>query len=220
MDALQNLEKAFTPEQREEAKELTEKIEWVTQDILKQKQGMDSNFVRLSQYINEVRQKKYWLLGKHKSFGEYLESIEQRFNVGKSQLYVYMTATRNLSPTLDEEEIIDIGITKAKVLSKYVEQSGNQTIPDDILQAAKDPKKTAEELDAEVNAKLHNVMPDKGKWFSLGGCFVDDSERKELQDAMDLARSTDPPIPNNIPHWQQLKEIYLRWAREFIGSYS
>jgi len=220
MDALNIIEKAFTEEEKKEALELEQDIEETVLTINEQKQGIDKNFVRLSQYINKVRQKKYWLLTKHKSFGDYLEAIEQRFNVGKSQLYVYMTTTRNLMPSLGEEELVDIGITKAKVLSKYIEQSGQQVIPDDILTSAKDPSTTAERLDAEVNAKLHNVMPENGKWFSISGFFVDESERSEITDAMELAKSIDPIIPNNIPHWQQTKEIVLRWAREFIGSNS
>lgn len=220
MDALQGIAKSFTDEQKQEAQELQTKIEDITQTILEEKQSLDRNFVKLSQYINEVRQKKYWLLGNFKSFGDYLESIEKRFNVGKSQLYVYMSTTRNLLPSMGEEELVDIGITKAKVLSKYVEQSGQQTIPDDILAAAKDPNTTVDRLDAEVNSKLHNVMPEKGKWFQIPGFFLDEDERAEILDAFALAKSIDPVIKNDIPQWQQMKETMLRMAREFIGSYS
>ena len=220
MDALQNIEKSFSEEEKLEAQDLFFSIENVTQIIIDQKQSIDRNFVTLSQHINRVREKKYWLLGKHKSFGDYIKDIEARFNVGKSQLYVYMTTTRNLLPSVGEEELVDIGITKAKVLSKYVEQSGQQTIPPDILASAKNPATTADKLDAEVNAKLHNVMPEKGKWFAIPGFFVDDDERAEILDAMELAKSIDPVVQNNIPHWQQMKEVVLRFSREFISSNS
>ena len=220
MDALKGIVSSFSDEQKQEAKELETKIEEVTQTIIEQKQGIESNFVKLAQYVNTVRQKKYWLLSSFKSFGDYLESIEKKFNVGKSQLYVYMTAARTLLPSMGEEELVDIGITKAKVLSKYVEQSGQTVIPDEIMAAAKDPAQTVEQLDATVNAKLHNVMPEKGKWFAIPGFFVDEDERAEILDAMELAKSIDPVVQNNIPHWQQMKEVVLRWAREFMGSYS
>ena len=220
MDALAGIVKSFSDEQKQEAKELATKIEEITQTILEEKQSLDRNFVKLSQYVNEVRSKKYWLLGNFRSFGDYLDDIEKKFNVGKSQLYVYMSTTRNLLPSLGEEELVDIGITKAKVLSKYVEQSGQQTIPEDILNSAKDPATTAEKLDAEVNSKLHNVMPEKGKWFQVPGFFLDDDERAEILDAFELAKSIDPVVKNNIPQWQQMKEVLLRIAREFIGSYS
>lgn len=219
MDALQGIANSFTPEEKTEAKNLQTKIEEITEIINKEKKSLESNFVTLSTYINEVRTKKYWLLGNFKSFGDYLESVEKKFNVGKSQLYVYMTTTRNLLPSMSETDLIEIGISKAKVLSKYVEQSG-QPVPDDIILSAKDSSKTVDQLDAEVNAKLHNVIPEKGKWFSLGGFFVDEDERKELLDAIELAKSIDPVISNAIPQWMQLKEAYLRMSREFIGAWS
>lgn len=219
MDALKGLASSFTPEEKKEAKELEHKIEDITKIILHEKKSLDSNFVVLSTFINTVRQKKYWLLGDFRTFGDYLESVEKKFQVGKSQLYVYMTTTRNLLPSMAEEDIVDIGISKAKVLSKYVEQSG-QTVPDDLLAAAKDQTQTVEQLDATVNAKLHNVPQDKGKWLSLGGFFADEDERKEILDAVELAKSIDPVIQSSLPQWQQIKEAYLRMAREFIGTYA
>lgn len=220
MDALQGILSSFTPEEKAEAKTLQEKIDQITETINREKKSLESNFVTLSSYINEVRSKKYWLLSSFKTFGDYLESIEKKFQVGKSQLYVYMNTTRNLLPSMGEQDLVDIGISKAKVLSKYVEQSGQSTIPDDILDTAKDKSQTVEQLDAAVNARLHNVTPDKGQWMTLGGFFVTEDERKEITDAVELARSIDPVIPNTIPHWQQLKEAYLRLAREFIGAWS
>lgn len=220
VDALEGIANSFTPEEREEAKALQLKIEEVTQVILDEKKSLDSNFVRLSTYVNEMRRKKYWLLLQFRTFGDYLTSIEEKFNLGKSQLYVGMNVTRNLLGSVSEEDIVDMGITKASVLSKYVEQSGQKTIPEEILAEALDSKVTKDQLEASVNAKLHNVLPEKGKWFSQPGFFCSDDEQAEILDAIELAKSIDPVIPNSIPHWQQMKEAYLRMAREFIGSYS
>lgn len=220
MDVLQGVANTFTPDQKKEAGKIQDQIAELTQVILAEKQSMDSNFVRLSQLINEVRAKKYWLLGNFRTFGDYLADCETKFNIGHSQLYIGMKITRNLLPSMAEQDLVDIGISKAGVLSKYVEQSGQTTIPDDILLAAKDSKVTKDQLDAAVNTKLHNVTQEQGKWMNLGGFFVDEDERKEIEDALAIAASLDPVIPNTIPAWQQQKERILRLSREFISSWS
>jgi hypothetical protein len=160
------------------------------------------------------------LLGNYKTFGDYLDECEKRFGVGHSQLYVGMKVVRNLLPTVKEEDLVEIGITKAGILSKYVEQSGQSEIPLSLLELAKHPETNSERLDAEVNSILHNVTSEKGKWFSVPGFFCTEDERQEILDALELAGNIDPLVPRNIPAWQQTKEKMLRMAREFLGSYS
>ncbi len=219
MDALSGIASTFSPEEKREAKELENKIDEVTRTIIAEKKSLDSNFVRLGQFISRVREKKYWLLGQYKSFGDYISDCEKKVRIGQSQLYVYMTVARNLLPSVSEDALVEMGVTKAGVLSKYVEQSGKSVIPGDIMDAAKNPDTKTAELDAMVNSSLHNVMPDKGVWFSLGGFFCNEDEKKELTDAVELAKSIDPIVPNNIPGWQQLREAHLRLAREFLNSW-
>ena len=220
MDSLQGLIESFSPEEKKEAEDIETKIQAVTHTILSEKNSLDSNFVRLSQLIDEVRAKKYWLLGNYKTFGDYLTDCEKKYGIKHSQLYVGMKVARNLLPTVAEKDLVEIGITKAGVLSKYVEQSGNSQIPEDLFTLAMSDAKT-EELDAAVNIKLNNVVQsEKGKWLALGGFYATEDEQAEMSDALQLAKSIDPIIPNNIPDWQQNKEAHLRLAREFIGSYS
>jgi hypothetical protein len=219
MDALEVLAQNFTTEEKREARELESKIEEVTRVIISEKKSLDSNFVRLSQLIDEVRSKKYWLLGNYRTFGDYLLDCEKKFGVGHSQLYVGMKVARNLLPSMTEKELVDIGITKAGVLSKYVEQSGSSTIPDEVMAMAKDSKKSTIELDAAVNQKLNNVTSSQGKWVNLGGFYAEEEEQKELNEALELAKSIDPVIPNDIPVWRQTKECYLRLSREFISTW-
>ena len=220
MNALEGISETFTSEEKAEAASVQKDIESITKTILQEKQSLESNFVKLSQKIDLVRRKKYWLLGDFKNFGEYIEDCETRFGLKHSQLYVGMKVTRNLLPSVPESELVDMGISKAGVLSKYVEQSGQRSIPEEIMVTARDPKKTREELDAQVNSRLHNVSPQKGKWRSIQGFFADDDEWKEITDALEMASSIDPVISNNIPEWQQAKEQVLRLAREFFSSYA
>jgi hypothetical protein len=216
MDVLEGIAKSFSSEERKEAHELEEKKEHLIKAIVAEKTNMEMNFVRLSKIINEIRQKKYWLLTSYKNFGEYLANCEDKFGVGHSQLYVGMKIVRNL-PDIPDEELVAMGITKAGVLSKYVEQSG-QMVPDDILDTAKTKK--ADELQAMVNSRLHNVLPENGTWLNFGGFFCSEDEKKEIQQALMVAGNVDPVVPNNIPNWQQLKEKTLRLCREFLGTYS
>lgn len=220
MNALEGLASTFTVEEKLEARDLEVSIQTVSRVINEQKKSLDSNFVRLGQLINRVRQQKYWLLGEHKSFGDYIEDCSKKIGIGHSQLYVYMNVSRNLLPSVSEEALVEIGVTKAGVLSKYVDQSGQSVIPDEIMEVAKDPTKKTDELDALVNSRLHNVIPEKGTWVSLGGFFADESEKAEWQDAIDLAKAVDPAISATLPPWMQLKESVLRLAREFLSTYS
>ena len=221
MDALHGITESFSPEEKKEATRIEATIAIVSGAIKSNKEKMESDFVKLSQLIDEVRSKKYWLLGNYKTFGDYLTDCEKKYGIKHSQLYVGMKVARNLLPSVTASDLVNMGISKAGVLSKYVEQSGNSNIPEDVMTAARDPKVRTEDLDNVVNGKLHNVLPDtKGTWYAPGGFFVDEDERKELQDAEDLAVSIEPAIPNNIPSWQQKKEVALRLAREFIGTYS
>ena len=221
MNVLEGVAESFSPEEKQKAVEIQNRIYYISGNIRAHKEMLESNFVELAQLIDEVRSKKYWLLGEYKSFGDYLEDCEKKYGIKHSQLYVGMKVARNLLPSVPQDELVKMGISKAGVLSKYVEQSGNSVIPEDVMTAARDPKVRTEDLDNVVNGKLHNVLPTtKGVWYAPGGFFVDEDERKELQDAEDLAKSLDPVIPNNIPNWQQQKEVALRLAREFIGTYS
>ncbi len=221
MDALTGLAQSFTAKEKEEANQISAKIAQVAGAIKAQKEEIESNFVRLSQLIDEVRAKKYWLLGEYKTFGDYLADCEKKYGIKHSQLYVGMKVARNLLPSVTEKDLVGMGISKAGVLSKYVEQSGNSVIPNDILDIANDPKVRTEDLDAAVNGKLHNVLStEKSKWYNPEGFYVTEEELKELQDAENLARSIDPVVSNSIPGWQQRKEIALRLAQEFIAAWS
>ncbi len=220
MDALQGVVQTFSDQEKQEAKRIQDQIETVAGSIKDHKSQLEKNFVQLSKLIDEVRSKKYWLLGNYKTFGDYLEDCEKKYGIKHSQLYVGMKVARNLLPSVPEKDLVSMGISKAGVLSKYVEQSGNKWIPDDILNLAKDPSSKTEDLDNVVNCKLHNIMPEeKGKWFSIGGFYADADEMQEIQDALEKARGIDPVVPNNIPEWQQTKEAVLRLAREFLGSW-
>ena len=220
MEAQALLIESFTPEDKVEAKKVEEQIDTATSTIITATRTLASNYARLGSLLNQVRERKFWLLGSYKSFGEYIKFVEKKYDIGHSQLYLGISIAQNLSPLLSEETLCEIGITKAGVLSKYAEQSGVQTIPEDLMALATDPKKKVEELKGECALKLHNILPEeKGRWFDFGGAFLLEDEKATWLRAIELAKSVDPAIPHDQPEWLQLKEAVMRLAQEFIGEW-
>ncbi len=220
MEAQNLLIESFTNEDKVEAKRVEEQIDSATSTIISATRTLASNYARLGSLLNTVRERKFWLLGTYKSFGEYIKFVEKKYDIGHSQLYLGISIAQNLSGLLTEDTLCKIGITKAGVLSKYAEQSGVQTIPEDLLALATDPKKKVEELKGECALRLHNILPEeKGKWRDVGGFFASTEEWKEWTQAIETAKSVDPAIPHDQPEWLQLKQACIRLAQEFAGTY-
>jgi hypothetical protein len=211
---------SFSSEDKVEAKKVEEQIDSATSTILSATRTLASNYARLGSLLNQVRERKFWLLGNYKSFGEYIKFVEKKYDIGHSQLYLGISIAQNLSPLLSEDTLCEIGITKAGVLSKYAEQSGVSTIPEDLMALATDPKKKVDELRGECALKLHNILPEeKGRWRDVGGFFASDEEWREWTQAIEIAKSVDPAIPHDQPEWLQLKQAALRLAQEFVGTW-
>jgi len=220
VEAQNLLIESFTNEDKVEAKRVEEQIDSATSTIISATRTLASNYARLGSLLNTVRERKFWLLGTYKSFGEYIKFVEKKYDIGHSQLYLGISIAQNLSGLLTEDTLCKIGITKAGVLSKYAEQSGVQTIPEDLLALATDPKKKVEELKGECALRLHNILPEeKGKWRDVGGFFASTEEWKEWTQAIETAKSVDPAIPHDQPEWLQLKQACIRLAQEFAGTY-
>ena len=220
MEAQALLIESFTQEDKVEAKKVEEQIDTATSTIITATRTLASNYARLGSLLNQVRERKFWLLGSYKSFGEYIKFVEKKYDIGHSQLYLGISIAQNLSPLISEEVLCEIGITKAGVLSKYAEQSGVSTMPEDLMALATDPKKKVEELKGECALKLHNILPEeKGRWRDVGGFFASDEEWREWTQAIEIAKSVDPAIPHDQPEWLQLKQACTRLAQEFSGTY-
>ena len=220
MDSQSLIIESFSAEEKLEAKKLEEDIDSATGVILAATRTLASNYARLGSLLHCVRAKKYWLLGNYRSFGDYVKFVAKKYDIGHSQLYFGISIAQNLTPLLSEESLCNIGITKASVLSKYAEQSGVLSLPEDLLAMAKDPKTKTEELRGATALRLHQVLPEEvGHWFSFGGAFLLDDEKKTWLKALEIAKAVDPAIPHTYPEWLQLKEAILRLAQEFIAEW-
>lgn len=214
-----SLVETFSSEEKLRAKNVQSEIEVVAGEINFNKKVLESNYVKLGSLVNEVREKKFWLLGDYNNFGEFLIYCEKKFHLGHSQLYGYMGVSRNLLPNISESDLCEMGITKASVLSKHVEQGGKVT--SDLLQSALNKGTKTDELKAESNINLHKIVDlQKGRWYDLGGFYATEEEILELEQGYKAARETDPPISRDLPEWIVRKEVQRRLAQEFAGSYA
>lgn len=187
-------------------------------DIRDHEYELAANYARLGAVLFDIRRNQYWDKWGYLSFGSYIRELADRVQKERSQLYAYIGVAEKLLPEVDEHTLVAIGITKAGELKRFVSQSGRR-IPEKLLQVALDDKRTAKELRAAVLEELHQAPDPAGKYYEIGGFFCTPDEKAEIDLSIRIAKGLDPAIPNNIPEHMQMKEVMLRWAREFIATW-
>ena len=209
----------FSIEEREEADWLNDEVEVVAENIKIGEQLISSNWVKLGTLVHKIRQKKYWEYFGYHSFGSYVANLEPKINKKRSQVYLCIGVAEALTPHIHEEQLVEMGISKANELSKYTKQSG-KLVPDDLLASALNPDKDVEEIRSEVAALLHSTVIEKGKWYDIGGFYVSDEEKQLIEDTIELAKRIDPVISHELPEHAQRKEVILRFVYEFQATYA
>ena len=210
---------ASTEEERRDADKVRIRIKVLLQDIKKEEHQLESNYSRLGKELLTVRSQKYWILWGYRSWGSYIAAVSAEYNRGRSQLYKFVGIVDQLLPQLGEETLAEIGVNKAEHLQRFVRESGGRLVPDRLLEAAKDPEKTAEDLHEAVLAELHAPDDEKGKWRHLPGFYHTDDEWQELLKAFAYARRVDPPIRHDISEHAQWAQIFSRMAQECLSSW-
>jgi len=82
----------------------------------------DLRFVDLGRYLCEVRAGQYWRLEKMKSFDDFLE---KRFPGSRRKAYYLMAVHENLT-RIPEQQLREIGWTKATELAKVARKEGER----------------------------------------------------------------------------------------------
>lgn len=201
-----------------DAQKTNEQIDQLASLIQTQERTVSSSWVRLGSLAHKVRQKKYWQVYGHHSFGAFVASLEPKIKRKRSQVYLCITVVETLGSQISENELEEMGISRANELKKYVKQSG-KLVPGTLLQTALDPEKDVDNLRAEVADALHKSPDEKGKWYDFGGFYVSNDEKLLIDDTVDLAKTTDPVIPHDIPEHAQKKEVMLRFCMEYQSTY-
>lgn len=179
---------------------------------------LEKGYAHLAFLLKEVSEKRYWE-GEHESFGDYLGHLSQTYNLGKSQLYSYLSTARDLNGDVTEAQLNSMGISKA--LAVRGQKNATGSISGTVMEAALDPQVTVRDIKKLIFEETNAAPTEDSAWMDLDmSCYVSDEERREIQDAANAARHLDPPINDELKTHQVRKEILLRFAREFLGQYS
>lgn len=193
-------------------------VDRLLDDIRDNELGLAANYARLGSVLFEIRRQRYYEGWGFLSFGSYIANLADRVRKERSQLYAYIGVAEKLLPYIAEQQLVQIGISKAEQLKKFVQQSGLRP-PPRLIEKALEETTTIKEMRAEVYRELRQEPDPQGKFFDFGGCYLDADERKEVNLAFQLACRVDPVIPHDVPEHMRKKEIMLRLCREFIGEY-
>lgn len=179
---------------------------------------LEAGYGELAFKLKDMRDNKYWV-GTYESFGEFITHLGQAHKLGRAQLYRYMFTASELGNTVTPEELSTIGITKAVALSAIRAQDG--TVSTAAMAAALDPKVTAKDLKKMLFEENNIVSPEEGEWLNCGFEFyVTTEERALLNASANAARHTDPVTSEKLAPFMQLKDVLLKWAREYYATYA
>jgi hypothetical protein len=216
----------WTDEQKLEADVIQQRLEVTLSEIQERQDGLEKNFAQLGNDLLKIQHSKFWILyGDYKSYNQWLKSIEPRVRKGRSQLYAVKTIAEKLLPFADEDEIVEMGVSKASALATAIKNSGGKAPPDKLLKDAKNPDVTVEELGQLIadNYGLRDEL-EVGVWLALGGVFFSSEEKAEFQRAIAVACKIDPPLSYVIEEWgdataAQKKEVLWRMTSSFLAEY-
>lgn len=202
----------------EEAMAAAKQIDRLLDEIKSGELSLATNYAKLGSQLLRVRSKKYWLSLGFRSFGKYVESVKERISLGRTQLYMFISVAEKLLPSVTEEDLNKMGITKALELQRVVVQTGRGPSKE-LVDHALDPDTTREKLRGAVFQSLNQPADEPATYFDFGGCYLTAGEREEIKRGFDVAERVDPAIPIEWPEHTRKKEVMLRFAREFLATY-
>jgi hypothetical protein len=213
---LETIESPFTADEQRAASRLNEEISGLLSSISGLEKSLMQNWARLSGHLFQVRERKFWILYGYESFGKYIVDIGDKVGKGRSQLYQGIRVVEQL-PEVSAEELTEIGISKSTELCKM--RAAGKSVPRELIDRAKNPSTTISDVREDVFNAL-NTNPDaRGKYWDLSGFFCTPEEKGLLEHAIELAKRTDPAVAHDIPEWAQRKEVFIRFAMEYISTY-
>ena len=200
-----------------EAKAAAAKVDVLITELLTAESQLDNDYVKLGHLLFDVQKNLYWKYVGFSSFGEYMLSLADKYNKGRTQLYQYVATVRELSPYVSETQMNEMGIAKAMTLKVSVKRNGFPPT-EEIISQAIDSTVTTKDLRAILNV-ADGVVDEKGTWMEREGFYVTEEERLVIQEADTLALKQDPAVQQDVPDWVKRKEICLRQAMEFLNTW-
>lgn len=199
------------------AQEKLAEVEQLSAKLVAAEGQLETGYAKLAFLLKEVSENRYWK-GTYKNFGEFLSNLQEKFQLGKSQLYNYLSTAKEL-PQLGEGDLNTMGISKALVLRNVRATSGHD-VPESLVKQALDPEVTVKDLKKMLYDSGTLTKPEEGTWhdFDLSGYYTDE-EWETVKSVLEIAKKVDPPIDERKTEHVQRKEIFLRMAMEFIGTW-
>jgi len=203
----------------EEAAKLSTGIDSVLETIAESHKSLSSNCIALGSLLKKVRDKQYWRLYNHPTFGSYIDSVMEKTGRGRTQIYAYISTVEKLGKYVPEEKLLEMGISKASELAKLMGKTGAPPTPE-LVATASDESVTLAELKASI-FETTNIKDDfeKGTYYDFGGAYLTAGEKDEFDRAFETACQIDPVISKEFSDTARKKEVLLRWVREFLATY-
>ena len=180
----------------------------------------ERGYTHLGRLLLEVAEMQYWRIH-FVSFRDYLKSVSQISKRTVEQLQRYFLTVRDLSEEFTLEQLEQIGITKAMQLRKARDYA--LVLPLSIRDAALDSKINSRDLKRliSITLKLPEEETEDGEWMDLGFEFyVTAEERATIEQAINVAKHTEPLTKSTIAESAQMKDVVLKWCMEFLGAHS
>ena len=212
-----------------------EKIKQEVDSLLTQISGHElrlaSSYARLGGLLRAVKVNQFWISYGFERFSSYLESVRERINRQRSQVYAILSVAEALLPYMTERQLEEIGITRAHELRRLVKEGGTVQArildPDSDLNPPTDVRLmdyaarenvTAIKLRAAVNNILHVKEGPQGHWCDFGGAYLLPDEKKEIEAFWELGRRV-LQIGAEESEYEAKKQVMLAAARECASSW-
>lgn len=210
---------APTAEQKQQAHQLHQDILSTITEVKASESNLEHNYIKLGRLILEVQTNQYWIILGYTSNKDYMEFLMDRFGKGRTQLYGYVSIAKALLPSVSEEDLEEMGVSKAGELKRAVVATGKAP-SDELVEMATNSKVTAPEFREAVHKEFHIFdEKEKGSWFDLGGVYFTPDEKEEFLRSVEKAKHTDPAIEHTLPAHAQMKEVLIRFAQEYWAQY-
>ena len=208
----------FTESDKLDAEAVLHDITTTVDSIRNGELKLAMSWVHLGSLLLKAQTRKHWITWGYDSFGKLIDDLRGKLDRQRSYLYNVVDVSERLLPSVSEEDLEKLGITRANELARYCKQSG-LSVPQFLLDAALDRTKSVEELHVAVLEALNEKGEVKGTWWSFDGFYLLPDEKAEILQAVELAKRTEPLIAATLPDHEQRKHVMMKFAREFYGTY-
>jgi hypothetical protein len=187
--------------------------------------NLEIGYVRVGKLLQTVSEREYYIHAidptdgrPFHSFGAYMVDLARKYHRGHTQLYSYMMTVRELSGEVTEEQLGQMGITKAKELRAA--KKGGLGITPELVATACDPGTTRVDLRRAIFSEAHMPEPqdDSMQWFDLGGIYLTRDERRELDDVFNHATAM-LNLPPDMKEPSRIKAIILAMVQECYAEW-